>query len=78
MRYNSKHLLFLSPVPLSPNSVRSPLLRNYESQTTLMADGRSGDDSLDDIVSVMMTPKTGNRLHVPCEVRALGAQVESR
>ncbi|XP_039991737.1 FERM and PDZ domain-containing protein 2 [Xiphias gladius] len=61
-------------VPLSPNSVRSPLLRNYESQTTLMADGRSGDDSLDDIVSVMMTPKTGNRLHVPCEVRALGAQ----
>ncbi|XP_040885137.1 tyrosine-protein phosphatase non-receptor type 13 [Toxotes jaculatrix] len=54
----------------SPCSVRSPVLRNYESQTTLMADGRSGDDSLEEIVSVMMTPKTGNRLHVPCEVRA--------
>ncbi|XP_037609808.1 FERM and PDZ domain-containing protein 2 isoform X1 [Sebastes umbrosus] len=61
-------------VGLSPNSVRSPVLRNYESQTTLMADGRSGDDSLDELVSVMMTPKTGNRLHVPREVRILGAQ----
>nr|XP_046233129.1 FERM and PDZ domain-containing protein 2 [Scatophagus argus] len=61
-------------VPLSPNSVRSPLLRNYESQTTLMTDGRSGDESLDEIVSVMMTPKTRNRLHVPREVRVPGAQ----
>ncbi|KAM9337028.1 FERM and PDZ domain-containing protein 2 [Symphorus nematophorus] len=61
-------------VSLSPNSVRSPVLRNYESQTTLMADGRSGDESLDEIVSVMMTPKTTNRLHVPREVRALSAQ----
>ncbi|XP_076615290.1 FERM and PDZ domain-containing protein 2 isoform X2 [Chaetodon auriga] len=61
-------------VLLSPNSVRSSMLKNYESQTTLMADSRSGDDSLDEIVSVMMTPKTGNRLHVPREVRVLGPQ----
>ncbi|XP_059181014.1 FERM and PDZ domain-containing protein 2 [Centropristis striata] len=60
----------------SPNSVRSLGLRNYDSQTTLMADGRSGDDSLDEIVSVMMPPKTSNRLHVPREVppRVYGAQ----
>ncbi|XP_070783707.1 FERM and PDZ domain-containing protein 2 [Enoplosus armatus] len=61
-------------VTLSPISVRSTVLRNYESQTTLMADGRSGDDSLDEIVSAMMTPKAANRLHVPREVRVLGAQ----
>nr|XP_019938387.1 PREDICTED: FERM and PDZ domain-containing protein 2 [Paralichthys olivaceus] len=58
---------------LSNNSVRSPVLRNYESQPTLMTGGRSEDSGLD-IVSVMMTPKTGNRLHVPCEGRVLGAQ----
>lgn len=69
--------MFLSPVSLSPNSVRPPVLRNYESQTTLLTDGRSEDNSLDEVVSVMTTPKTGNRLHVPCEVRVLGAQVES-
>lgn len=40
-----------------------------------MTDARSGDESLDEIVSVMMAQKTGNRLHVPQEV--LGAQVES-
>ncbi|XP_041819149.1 FERM and PDZ domain-containing protein 2 [Chelmon rostratus] len=57
-------------VLLSPNCVRSPVLRNYESQTTLMADGRLGDDSLDELVSA----KTGNRLHVPREVRVLGPQ----
>lgn len=68
----------LSPVPLSPSSARSSLLRNYESQTTLTADSRSGDESLDEIISVMMTPKTSNRLHVPREVRLLSAQVKSR
>ncbi|XP_028990190.1 FERM and PDZ domain-containing protein 2 isoform X2 [Betta splendens] len=52
--------------PVSPNSVGSSALRNYESRTTLVADGsRSGDESLDEIVSVMMTPKNSNRLHVP-------------
>ncbi|XP_051274443.1 tyrosine-protein phosphatase non-receptor type 13 isoform X1 [Dicentrarchus labrax] len=62
-------------VLVSPNTVRSPVMRNYESQTTLMTDGRSGDqESLDETVSVMMTPKTGNRLHVPREVRVLSAQ----
>ncbi|XP_035000904.2 FERM and PDZ domain-containing protein 2 isoform X1 [Hippoglossus stenolepis] len=59
---------------LSHNSLRSPVLRNYESQTTLMIGGRSEDSGLDDIVSGMMTPKTGNRLHVPCGARVLGAQ----
>ncbi|XP_053270099.1 tyrosine-protein phosphatase non-receptor type 13 [Pleuronectes platessa] len=59
---------------LSHNSLRSPVLRNYESQTTLMTGGRSQDSGLDDIVSVMMTPKTGNRLHVPCGPRLLSAQ----
>ncbi|XP_041672302.1 FERM and PDZ domain-containing protein 2 [Cheilinus undulatus] len=60
---------------LSPIGVRSSVIRNYESQSTLLADGRLGDDCLDEIVSVMMTPKTSNRLSVPREVRALGAQV---
>ncbi|KAM7371145.1 hypothetical protein PAMP_010636 [Pampus punctatissimus] len=61
-------------VPVSPNSVRSPVLRNHESHTTLMTDGRSGDENLDELVSVMMTPKTSNRLHVPREARVLSAQ----
>ncbi|XP_014853445.1 PREDICTED: FERM and PDZ domain-containing protein 2 isoform X4 [Poecilia mexicana] len=61
-------------VPLSPISIRSPVLRKYGSQTTLMTDGRSGDDSLDEIVSVMMTPKASNRLHVPRDVRAPNTQ----
>ncbi|XP_053197591.1 FERM and PDZ domain-containing protein 2 [Scomber japonicus] len=59
-------------VSLSPTSVQSPVLRNHESHTTStsMSDGRSGDSNPDDIVSVMMTPKTTpNRLHVPSEVR---------
>ncbi|KAK7918901.1 hypothetical protein WMY93_010185 [Mugilogobius chulae] len=48
-----------------------PVLRNYESQ---LSDNRSGDESIDDIVSVMTTPKTSNRLLVPREVRIMGAQ----
>uniref|UniRef100_A0A3B5BBR3 FERM and PDZ domain containing 2 n=1 Tax=Stegastes partitus TaxID=144197 RepID=A0A3B5BBR3_9TELE len=46
----------------------------YDSQITLMTDGRSRDDSLDEIVSVMMTPKTSNRLNVPRDVRVPGTQ----
>ncbi|XP_035998368.1 tyrosine-protein phosphatase non-receptor type 13 isoform X1 [Fundulus heteroclitus] len=61
-------------VPLSPNCLRSPVLRKYGSQTTLMTDGRSRDDSLDEIVSVMMTPKASNRLLVPLDIRALSTQ----
>ncbi|XP_061564678.1 tyrosine-protein phosphatase non-receptor type 13 isoform X2 [Cololabis saira] len=61
-------------VSLSPNSARSPLLRKYDSQSTLMLDGRSGDNSLDEIVSEQMTPKTSNRLNVPREVRVPGTQ----
>ncbi|MEQ2311024.1 hypothetical protein AMECASPLE_015398, partial [Ameca splendens] len=61
-------------VLLSPINARSPVLRKYGSQTTLMTDRRSGDDSLDEIVSVMMTPKASNRLHVPREVRVLSTQ----
>ncbi|KAM7382057.1 hypothetical protein PAMA_012764 [Pampus argenteus] len=61
-------------VPVSPNSLRSPVLRNHESHTTLMTDGRSRDENLDELVSVTMTPKTSNRLHVPREARVLSAQ----
>ncbi|XP_038123111.1 tyrosine-protein phosphatase non-receptor type 13 [Cyprinodon tularosa] len=61
-------------VPLSPISLRSPVLRKSGSQSTLMTDGRSGDDSLDELVSVMMTPKASNRLLVPRDVRALSSQ----
>uniref|UniRef100_A0A3B4XBQ4 FERM and PDZ domain containing 2 n=1 Tax=Seriola lalandi dorsalis TaxID=1841481 RepID=A0A3B4XBQ4_SERLL len=46
----------------------------YESQATLMTYAQSGEDNLDEMVSVLMTPKTGNRLNVPCEVRGLSAQ----
>ncbi|KAM9412040.1 FERM and PDZ domain-containing protein 2-like [Salvelinus alpinus] len=60
-------------VSLTPNNVRSPLLKNYESQTTLMTDVHSGEDDLDEIVSVMLTPKTGSRLQLP-DVRILNAQ----
>ncbi|XP_031660439.1 FERM and PDZ domain-containing protein 2-like [Oncorhynchus kisutch] len=60
-------------VSLTPNSVKSPLLKNYESQTTLMTDVHSGEDDLDEIVSVMLTPKTGSRLQLP-DVRILNAQ----
>ncbi|XP_030019311.1 FERM and PDZ domain-containing protein 2 isoform X3 [Sphaeramia orbicularis] len=58
----------------SPNSVRSPIIRNYESQSMLMGESRSADESLDEIVSVMMTPKASNRLNVPREVRIHTAQ----
>ncbi|XP_061612268.1 tyrosine-protein phosphatase non-receptor type 13 isoform X2 [Phyllopteryx taeniolatus] len=60
--------------PQTPNTMRPSALRNYESQTTLMAYGQSGNDSLDEIVSVMMEPKTSYRLHPPQEVRILNAQ----
>ncbi|XP_038830883.1 tyrosine-protein phosphatase non-receptor type 13-like [Salvelinus namaycush] len=60
-------------VSLTPNNVRSPLLKNYESQTTLMTDVHSGEYDLDEIVSVMLTPKTGSRLQLP-DVRILNAQ----
>uniref|UniRef100_A0A3B3UGY0 FERM and PDZ domain containing 2 n=1 Tax=Poecilia latipinna TaxID=48699 RepID=A0A3B3UGY0_9TELE len=49
----------------SPEEVELIVSQPKGSQTTLMTDGRSGDDSLDEIVSVMMTPKASNRLHVP-------------
>ncbi|XP_066522679.1 FERM and PDZ domain-containing protein 2 [Hoplias malabaricus] len=48
------------------------LERNYDSQSTLRADSRA-DDSLDELVTMMMTPKSGSRLHVP-DVRILNAQ----
>ncbi|XP_016368746.1 tyrosine-protein phosphatase non-receptor type 13 [Sinocyclocheilus rhinocerous] len=47
--------------------------RNCESQSTILADGQAGDHYLDELVSVMMTPKGTNRLHVP-EVRIINAQ----
>lgn len=48
--------------------------RNYTSQSTILADSRAGDDYLDELVGVMMTPKGTSRLHVP-EVRIINAQV---
>ncbi|XP_057682737.1 tyrosine-protein phosphatase non-receptor type 13 isoform X2 [Corythoichthys intestinalis] len=59
--------------PQTPNTLRPSALRNYESQSTLMACGQLSD-SLDEIVSVMMEPKISNRLHPPQEVRILNAQ----
>ncbi|CAM4706232.1 unnamed protein product [Leuciscus chuanchicus] len=47
--------------------------RNYTSQSTLLADSRAGDEYLDELVSVMMTPKGSSRLHIP-EVRIINAQ----
>uniref|UniRef100_UPI003AAA2768 FERM and PDZ domain-containing protein 2 n=1 Tax=Centroberyx gerrardi TaxID=166262 RepID=UPI003AAA2768 len=61
-------------VAFPPNNVRCPVPRSEESQVPAAADGPSGEDSLDEIVSVMMTPKTGSRLHVPRDVRILNAQ----
>ncbi|XP_078146913.1 FERM and PDZ domain-containing protein 2 [Centroberyx gerrardi] len=61
-------------VAFPPNNVRCPVPRSEESQVPPAADGPSGEDSLDEIVSVMMTPKTGSRLHVPRDVRILNAQ----
>ncbi|XP_034147959.1 tyrosine-protein phosphatase non-receptor type 13 isoform X2 [Esox lucius] len=57
-------------VSLTPNNVRSPLLKNDES---LEEYKRPGEDDLDEIVSVMLTPKTGSRLQLP-DVRILNAQ----
>ncbi|KAG5280404.1 hypothetical protein AALO_G00088750, partial [Alosa alosa] len=61
-----------------PKGVRSPcvgriLPRNYDSQSTLLADSRQTDEELDELVSVMMTPKASSNLHVP-EVRIRNAQ----
>ncbi|XP_071381020.1 FERM and PDZ domain-containing protein 2 [Centroberyx affinis] len=66
-------------VAFPSNNARSPVLRSEESQAAAAAaaDGASGEDSLDEIVSVMMTPKTGSRLHVPHDVRILNAQLKS-
>ncbi|KAM9425893.1 FERM and PDZ domain-containing protein 2 [Pholidichthys leucotaenia] len=60
--------------PVSPNSLRSPILRDCASQSTLLTDERTGDESLDEIVSVMMTPKSSNRRHVLPKVRVVGIQ----
>ncbi|KAM3860021.1 FERM and PDZ domain-containing protein 2 [Diretmus argenteus] len=60
-------------VTVSP-TVHSPVLRNYESQTTLMADGRPGGDSPEEIDSVTTTPKTSSRLNVPRDERSLNTQ----
>ncbi|KAJ0060173.1 hypothetical protein NL108_004014, partial [Boleophthalmus pectinirostris] len=57
----------------SPEEVQLIVSQAKESQT-LLTDSRSGDESIDDLVSVMTTPKTSNRLHVPKEVRIMGAQ----
>ncbi|XP_028822935.1 tyrosine-protein phosphatase non-receptor type 13 isoform X2 [Denticeps clupeoides] len=58
--------------PKGVNRPGATNLHNYESQTTLITESRVGDDELDDLLSVMMTPKCTNRLHIP-EVRILSA-----
>lgn len=58
-------------VALTPNNVRHPL-KSYD-QSSQTVDSQSGRDELDEIVSVMMTPKSGSSLHVP-DVRILNAQ----
>ncbi|XP_061667009.1 FERM and PDZ domain-containing protein 2 [Syngnathoides biaculeatus] len=63
--------------PQTPKSLRPSALKNCDSQTTVTAYGQSGNDSLDEIVSVMMEPKTNYRLHPPQEVRILNAQDDS-
>ncbi|XP_063075107.1 tyrosine-protein phosphatase non-receptor type 13 [Engraulis encrasicolus] len=72
-----------SEVTLIVSQTRAPsmptvgrlLARNYDSQSTLLLEkNRHGnDDDLDELVSVMMTPKSGARLHVP-DVRIRNAQ----
>ncbi|KAJ0016346.1 hypothetical protein NQD34_014636, partial [Periophthalmus magnuspinnatus] len=60
-------------VQLIVSQPKGALKQNDESQTVL-TDSRSGDESIDDLVSVTTTPKKSNRLHVPREVRIMGAQ----
>uniref|UniRef100_A0A3Q0T492 FERM and PDZ domain containing 2 n=1 Tax=Amphilophus citrinellus TaxID=61819 RepID=A0A3Q0T492_AMPCI len=57
----------------SPEEVQL-IISQPKSQTTLMTDGRSRDDSLDEIVSIMMTPKASKKLHFPPEVQLLSTQ----
>ncbi|XP_026079022.1 tyrosine-protein phosphatase non-receptor type 13 [Carassius auratus] len=71
---NQVELIVSQPKALYKRGGAGPLAeRNYESQSTILDDGRAGDDYLDELVSVMMTPKGTNRLHVP-EVRIINAQ----
>ncbi|XP_065109392.1 FERM and PDZ domain-containing protein 2 [Paramisgurnus dabryanus] len=72
---NEVELIVSQPQALNNNNGVSGCLteRNYESQSTILVDSRAGDDCLDELVSVMMTPKSINRLHVP-EVRIINAQ----
>ncbi|XP_062389295.1 tyrosine-protein phosphatase non-receptor type 13 [Sardina pilchardus] len=73
---NSSHEVELI-ISQPKGTLRSPcvgriLPRNYDSQSTLLlSDGRQTDEELDELVTVMMTPKAG--LHVP-EVRIRNAQ----
>ncbi|KAF6723083.1 FERM and PDZ domain-containing protein 2, partial [Oryzias melastigma] len=59
-------------VPVSPNCSRSPVLGKYEPQTP--TDGRSANESSEEFVSAMMTPKSGHRLNVPQEARVQNSQ----
>nr|XP_055032855.1 FERM and PDZ domain-containing protein 2 isoform X2 [Misgurnus anguillicaudatus] len=71
---NEVELIVSQPQALYKHGVSGCMTeRNYESQSTILVDSRAGDDYLDELVSVMMTPKSINRLHVP-EVRIINAQ----
>ncbi|KAF3853252.1 hypothetical protein F7725_013940 [Dissostichus mawsoni] len=51
-------------------SEAAEVMQSSPEEGTSVTDGSSEQDGLDEIVSVMMTPKTSNRLNVPREVRA--------
>ncbi|XP_041943493.1 tyrosine-protein phosphatase non-receptor type 13 isoform X2 [Alosa sapidissima] len=66
-------IIVSQPKGVRPLCVGRILPRNYDSQSTLLADSRQTDEELDELVSVMMTPKASSNLHVP-EVRIRNAQ----
>ncbi|XP_061086366.1 tyrosine-protein phosphatase non-receptor type 13 [Conger conger] len=53
--------------------IRAVLERNYDSQTTLNAEYRPGEDDPEEVLTVEMTPSSASRLPVPM-VRVMDAQ----
>ncbi|GLD57680.1 FERM and PDZ domain-containing protein 2-like protein, partial [Lates japonicus] len=66
-------VIFASSRHHVPTHRRFPVLRNYESQIILMTDVRSGDDSLEEIVSVK-TIKVRQQAALPVTHGSSGAQ----
>ena len=62
---------------MSPNNLgnhRAP--PSPQQQQPPSRDPDSAGGSLDEIISVMMTPKTGSQLQVPPDIRIYNAQVD--